>query len=61
MAVLSVRTTCRTTQSHDMVPCAIVSMDMYGACGILPTQALITLNSYPPLSLQLQPGQHNND
>ena len=44
MSVLSVK--CRVLnkpQSHDIVPCAVVSVETYGARGISPTQALTTL------------------
>ena len=41
MAVLSVRAAC--TQSHDTMPCAIISVDTYSARGISLTQALTTL------------------
>ena len=57
MAVLSVRAAC--TQSHDTVPCAIISVDTYGARGILPTQAFLRLafcllcdNTHPRMHVQ---------
>ena len=49
MSVLSVK--CRVLnkpQSHDIVPCAIVSVDTYGARRISPTQALTTLRCSCP-------------
>ena len=45
MSVLSVK--CRVLnkpQSHDIVPCAVISVDTYGARGISLTQALTTLS-----------------
>ena len=59
MAVLSVRTVC--TQSHDTMPCAIISVDTYSVRGISPTQAFTTLrlafcllcdNAHPMMHVQ---------
>ena len=59
MAVLSVRAACM--QSHDTMPCAIISVDTYGARGISPTQAFTTLrlafcllydNTHPRMHVQ---------